>query len=107
MEVGESEEYFDDVEASDFLTEATVLLDEAEELSAGAVLHDEDDVFLCLEGLLEFDEEGVLGVDHDVPLVHDDFLLLVPHDHFLVDELHGVELVVELVAHQEHCRKAT
>lgn len=36
----------------------------------------------------------MLGSPHDVALVHDDVLLLVFDDYFLIDHLHRVELAV-------------
>lgn len=38
----------------------------------------------------------MLGIFHDKSFIHDNLLLLILDNHFFLDELHGVELVIVL-----------
>lgn len=94
VEVGEPQEYFDDVEPGNILSESFVFLDEPEEFASRAVLDNEDEKVGCFEGELHVDEEGMAGAFHDVPLVHDDVFLLILHDDILIDHFHRIEVAV-------------
>lgn len=105
VEVGDAQKDLDDVEARDFFVEPFVALDESEKFASCAVLDDKDKKLVGFKSILHLDEEGMGGILHDIPLIHDDVLLLVLYDHLLVDHLHSVELPVLLEPAQEHLRK--
>ncbi len=80
------------------------LLEVREEVAARTELHGKDqEVFLelaryRLEGEVQFNDEGVLHVNHDLALVENYVLLVVVDNEPLLDHLQGVKILVQLVA---------
>ena len=60
MEVVDGQEDLGRVELGAFFGEAFGLAEVGEHLSAPDEVHDEEDLFFGLEGVLEFDQEGVV-----------------------------------------------
>ena len=85
VEISQPEQQLNNVEPCSVLCDFPGLLDQPEKLPSCAVLQDKCQVVLAFEGELHFYNEGMLGVLHDVALVHDDLLLFVFDDHVLVD----------------------
>ena len=76
------------------LAEAMFFGEETEELAAGTVLEGEEEFFLILEGVVEFDDKGVIHADEDVAFGHDVGLLFAFFDIFFFEYFHGVDSVV-------------
>lgn len=80
MECSQGEEYFSDVELSHIFGELPLHIQEVGEVSTGAEVHDQEEPTLCLEGVVQTHDEGVLhdaqyvllglGVAHEVLAYH-------------------------------------
>lgn len=102
VEVFEGVDYFCDVEEFDLFCEfGDVEFDEVDEFSALAVLLNEVEVGLVLEGVLEFVDARVLHAGEQLLLHHRLVLLLLPLQLLLLDLLHRVDLPVAVLDHHE------
>ena len=93
VEVLEGEDELGDVELGAGLVEPALLLQVPEELAAGHEVGDEVEVGRRLEGELEADDERRVGhgrAHEDVALAECVRDLLLLHDDFLGQNLHGV-----------------
>jgi hypothetical protein len=98
VQVLQNADYFCDIEYLDFLGEfGDVEFDEVDELSSLAVLLDEVEVGLVLEGVFELIDSGVFHGGEQFLLHHGLVLLLLSLQLLLLNLLHGVDLLVRVL----------
>lgn len=96
MQIRQSQENLDDIKPRDVLTQSSVSLDQAKQLSSWAILYHKDEELLSFKRKLHLNKERMGGFFHDVSLIHYDVFLLIFDDDVLVDYLHCVEFAVFL-----------
>ncbi len=106
VQVVEGEQHFCGVEPRELQTELLGLLEELEELSAGHVVDAVVEAGLVLEGVAELHDEGAFGAHQDLPLGHGVLDGRGDVDVFLLEYLHGVEVLVVFLAHQRDLPEA-
>ena len=106
VQVVEREQHFGGVEARGLERELLGLLEELEELAAGHVVDAVVEARLVLEGVAQLDDEGALGPHEDLALGHGVLDGGGDVDVFLLEDLHRVEVLVVLLAHQRDLAEA-
>lgn len=84
------------------LIESFFLGEEAEELTARAILQHKEDLLLILEGRVYPNQKRMVDLGQDVSFHHHSLDLVLLLDVFLLHGLDGVELAVVLLADQDH-----
>lgn len=85
-----------------FLGEAILESEQSKEFSSRAILEYKVELLLILEALPQFDEKGMREGCEYILLVHDIFFLVLLKDVLLLEDLHGIHLLILLAAYQQH-----
>lgn len=102
VQVLDGQQDFGDVELGGVFVELLQFVQDLAQVAAGALLHDEEQLLGGLEGLEEFDDEGVLDLGEDVALCLGLAREVAAHDLLLAQHLHGLEALLALLLNQLH-----
>lgn len=96
------EQDFGNLELGGVFVEFFQLVENLPQVTAWTLFHDEEQLLGSLEGLEEFDDEGVLDLGEDVTFSFGVAGQVSSHDLLLAQHLHRLKPLLALLLHQIH-----
>ena len=107
MKIFKSKQHFAQVLPCTFLSQPTLLVEDMAKITSWAEFQDQEELGLCLESVVEANDEGMLCVRKHISLSFGVSYQIVAEDLVLCQDFHGEKLSCFDLSHQVDLTKGT